>query len=469
MRFQTKLMLAFATLFGVSAGMMFYFAWDSQMHMVARIEDDLRTVIGTVHFSTERLSSEKARDQVALKDFIEQARRNGRVREVSIVNSQHHVVASSNPRKVGKYHSITGQEVVVREEFGEEDSAGRHNRYTVNIPIERDGNTIGMVQTSLVLNDFNMYLRTFSIKTAIVAAALFLLLCGLSYLVLWRLNRPLRLLTGAARGAAEGDLTMRLPPAGHDELGVLTETFNSMLERLAEQKRMEEKMGALERQGIVAETAAMLSHEIRNPLNLINLTADHLAASFPARIPQEAHRQELHNLLGELKAQVRQLNNMVSEILTVGKPVKLNKTDVALSDLLEQVSTLVRQHLFEKEIALHIDAGAIVLRADPEQMRLVFLNLLVNAIAAVDNGGLIAVSAEELPGLVQIAVCDDGGGISPQDIERVFEPYFSRRPGGTGLGLALVRRIIEQHGGSVKVAGRPEGGTRFDITLPKEQ
>jgi signal transduction histidine kinase len=103
-------------------------------------------------------------------------------------------------------------------------------------------------------------------------------------------------------------------------------------------------------------------------------------------------------------------------------------------------------------------------------MKLALLNLVLNAIEAVCENGRIQVAAEEVgeSGEILISIQDDGPGIAPEDLNRIFEPYFTKRPGGTGLGLALVRRIVEKHMGKIRAQNLPEGGARFEIRLPAE-
>jgi signal transduction histidine kinase len=111
-----------------------------------------------------------------------------------------------------------------------------------------------------------------------------------------------------------------------------------------------------------------------------------------------------------------------------------------------------------------------LIRADQEQLRLVLLNLVLNAIEAVSQNGRIAAHAEkaEASGEVILSLTDNGPGIPPEDLKRIFAPYFSKRPGGTGLGLALARRIVEEHGGKIRASNQEGGGARFEIRLPME-
>jgi two-component system sensor histidine kinase HydH len=231
------------------------------------------------------------------------------------------------------------------------------------------------------------------------------------------------------------------------------------------QKQLEEKLRVLERHAILSQMASSLAHEIRNPLNLINLTADHLAHEY---LPADEERQKPYSeLIAALKAEVQQLNKMVGEFLTIGRPSQLKKSEFPLSELFEQLQMLVKQQILAKNISIEVTGNtAQRINADIEQMRLVFLNLLLNAIEAVPENGTIVLSIEPAGRCVCVKVIDSGTGIAPENLERIFEPYFSKRPGGTGLGLPLARRIIEEHGGTIAAQNREGGGARFDIVLP---
>jgi len=276
-------------------------------------------------------------------------------------------------------------------------------------------------------------------------------------------------LISAANRVASGDLDVQLPVRSQDEVGKLTASFNVMTQKLAEQQSLEEKLRGLERRSILAETASSLAHEIRNPLNLINLTADHLSQQFQPE--KEKSRQVYQDLIRGLKVEVKQLNQMVNEFLNVGRPAQMKRSRFAWAELLEQVQRSIKHQLTSKGVTLESPGPAgLWITADKEQMKLALLNLVLNAIEAVSENGRIQVVVEEVSesGEILISIQDDGPGIAAEDLSRIFEPYFTKRPGGTGLGLALVRRIVEEHGGKIQAANPPEGGARFEIRLPAE-
>lgn len=465
-RFEVKLLLVCALFFMAVVALMLFFAMRTERLLVDEIETDLRDFVRTVHFSTRKLSRERGADREELERFIKEAKRSKGVQEVSVVGSTQEVVASSNPQKVGqRQEGLTGQEIVVREQFGQAEAGDRHIHYEVKIPLIRNDQVIGLVQTSLVAEDYRYLLRELYVKNLLIAAGITIFAFGAVFLVLKRMNQPLRRLSAAAGRVATGDLTVQLTGGGQDEVGRLTTSFNAMTRKLADGRQLEDKLHNLERRAILAEMAAGLAHEIRNPLNLINLTADHLGRQFSPE--DEDRHQAYQELISNLKIQVRQLNQMVIDFLDVGRPARLKKTLFTWNDLFDEVQRSIKHQVASKTIALEIsgctDASVI---ADKEQMKLVFINLLLNAIEAVSEHGRIMVKAERCDGEAVVSVTDNGPGIVPEDLQRIFEPYFTKRHDGIGLGLTLVRRIVEEHGGKVQALNQSGGGARFEVTLP---
>ena len=467
MRLLTKFVLAFVVFFALAFGCMLLFSLHSQRVMVMSISSDLQNILQTVHFSSQEISTEHAPDRDALSRVIEEAKSNPAVKEVSIVSSNQEVVASSNPAKIGKRKTITGKEIIVREQFGVSDSSGKHLRYEVTTPIVRDKKVIGLVETSFIVNDFNELLHRLYTRNIALTGGAFLALFFLSSIVLYRLIQPIRRLNLAAESIASGDLSVRADYRRRDEVGRLTATFNQMTEKLIESKDLEEKLRLMDRRAVLSETAATLAHEIRNPLNLINLTADHLARYYR---PEDSRQLEAYEgLIASLKAEVRHLNTMVEEFMAIGKPIRIRKSLFSFAELLAQVELLVKQQLVSKQLILRCAVPqGLQLHGDQEQLRLVFLNLLLNAMDVSPTGGTVTISASPEDGGagVTVAMQDEGPGIDPSHLDRIFEPYFSKRPDGVGLGLAMAKRIVEAHGGSI-IAKNLEGkGASFVMRLP---
>jgi len=283
-------------------------------------------------------------------------------------------------------------------------------------------------------------------------------------------SRPLQDLTRATRGVAAGDLSVQVPGGGTDEIGSLSRTFNEMVERLREKQRLEERLHFAERSTAMGRLAAAVAHEIRNPLNFINLSIDHLRGKLG---PDEPDRREgFDEILGNVKSEISRLNRLVGDFLSFGKPMRLDQRPCSLDEIMREVAALVDHKARDQGIALTFESEESLPRivADPELLKTCFLNLMINAVDAMPVGGLLSASVKRTSDAagdsLQVTVADTGKGMTAEEISTAFEPYFSTKDTGLGLGLALTLKIVEDHGGSITLESLPGRGTTARITLP---
>jgi len=262
---------------------------------------------------------------------------------------------------------------------------------------------------------------------------------------------------GAIIGAYN-DVTERLKVA-HERLGEEVARLREELRQKNAELRRRERLAAL------GEMAAGLAHEVRNPLGGIALYASMLEGQLADRPPSKT-------AASRISQSVRALDQLVSEILDFAQEHHLEMQTCRLGVVLSAVEDGVRPWAAEHEVIVTVEPSAmgVKVRCDTSRLQRAVLNLVMNAVQAVDTGGHVWVSAvarDDGRG-VEIEVSDDGPGIPPENMERIFNPFFTTRAKGTGLGLAIVHRIVESHGGSIRVSNRPEGGARFVIRLPGE-
>ncbi len=287
--------------------------------------------------------------------------------------------------------------------------------------------------------------------------------------LLWRFTRPIKGLSEAAHRVAAGDFDFRVPAADRrDEMGALATVFNEMISRLGRMRELEVRLHQVERSAVVGRLASAIAHEIRNPLNYINLTLDHLRTSFA---PQDSEKRAVFERLAEqLKTEVARINTRISEFLNYTRPARLNLRPLDLRAAVADALRMVEAQATESGIETRIEqAGDIPpVLGDAESLRSVFTNLMINGLQAIDGeaAGRLTISLSAEDGHAQIKITDTGRGIAPESISQIFEPYFSTKETGTGLGLAIVKKAVDDHGGSISVYSKPGEGTTFSIKLP---
>lgn len=230
---------------------------------------------------------------------------------------------------------------------------------------------------------------------------------------------------------------------------------------LREIRELKESIRRSERLASLGRLAAGIAHEIRNPLSSIRGFAQFFHKRF------NGHQEE-QEYAAIMVREVDRLNRVITELLDFARPRELRREPCSLEKIIDDALQLLAVELTAKKVLVEKDYAAELplIQADQEQLSQAFLNLLLNALHAVGEGGKISIGLKQYPGHINITWADNGCGIPPGDMEKIFEPFFSNKRQGTGLGLAIVNQIVENHGGEISVTNRPGGGTVFSIDLP---
>jgi signal transduction histidine kinase len=311
-----------------------------------------------------------------------------------------------------------------------------------------------------------------SLRPLVYTVGIFLGATLITAFLVWRFTQPIKDLSEAARRVAAGDFAFRVPAERRDEMGELASGFNEMIAKLDRSRIIEAKLNQVERSAVVGRLASAIAHEIRNPLNYINLTLDHLRT---ALAPEESKkRATFERLAVQLKAEVTRINTRISEFLNYTRPAKLDLRPLDLRAQAEDALHLVEVQAAENGIQTHIEQKGTVppVIGDAESLRSVLTNLFINGLQAMDGGRgqlSVTISAEDSGRRARVDVTDTGRGIAPEHLSQLFEPYFSTKETGTGLGLAIVKKAIDDHGGTIQVQSKLNAGTTFTITLPTKQ
>jgi len=334
------------------------------------------------------------------------------------------------------------------------------------IPIETDK---GRWYVMVILKTDKGQIFQKASRPLIYTLFILLLSTATTFFLVWRFTRPIANLSNAAQRVAAGDLSVRVRDAERtDEIGQLALQFNDMTAKLEKTRELETQLQEAEKSAVVGRLAAAIAHEIRNPLNYINLTLDHLRAKFA---PEEAaKRGDFEKLTAQLKTEVGRINQQISDFLRYSRPTKLNIQPVEARQVVEDSLRIVKPQAEDQNIEISVTESANLPKicGDAEVLRSVFSNLFINALQAMEkNGGSLNVAISPADRFVVIEIIDTGEGIPPENLDKIFEPYFSTKETGTGLGLAIVKKIVDDHNGTIFAESEMNKGTVFTVRLPK--
>ncbi|MGB3242194.1 MAG: ATP-binding protein, partial [Candidatus Omnitrophota bacterium] len=236
--------------------------------------------------------------------------------------------------------------------------------------------------------------------------------------------------------------------------------FHGTIDQIDEENiKLREELQKSEKLKAVATLAAGLAHEIKNPLTSIKTFTEYLS--------EKKNDPEFFNKFQKIVGgEVGKINDIVQQLLEFSKPKDLQLKEVSINNLLEETLILLSNDFLKNNIKVERSlATTPSIKVDSSQMKQVFVNILLNAIDSMKNGGTIKVETRSDKN-ISIAIKDTGKGIDKEDLKRIFDPFFSKKDNGTGLGLSVVHGIIEKHGGKINVESIPNIGTSFKITLP---
>lgn len=273
-------------------------------------------------------------------------------------------------------------------------------------------------------------------------------------LVARTITRRLKTLANLTTQIAAGRFDSTVPAGGRDEIATLADAFNRMQAGLKEYR---EKLLAVEKMAALGQVSAAVVHEIRNPLNSIGMNV---------QLMQKEGALD-RTALEIIRSEVERLKVVVDDLLNFARGPLIEKTPASLNEICEGTLALMERQLGHLNIkTVRVFAGGLPqIRVDTNRLRQVIMNLVINAADAMPGGGEMVLSTSPAGDLVRCSVGDTGGGVAPEDRDRIFDPAFTTKKGGTGLGLAVCKRIIEEHGGEIGFETGPNG-TTFWFELP---
>ena len=235
---------------------------------------------------------------------------------------------------------------------------------------------------------------------------------------------------------------------------------------LRRMKEMEDRIQLAERLSSLGHLASGVAHEIRNPLNAMGMGLQRLKREF---LPQdESKREEYISFMELILKEIRRVNEIIEQFLTLSRPFQLNLRESSLQDLLKNLVTLFHEEASSLRITLQakIPTDLPLIKMDPERLTQAFINIMKNGMEAMDQGGTLHIKIKSIKEGVEVIISDSGPGIPPEQMEKIFNYYYTTKEKGVGLGLPIAHRIIEAHRGQLKIESRVGSGTEVTVTLP---
>lgn len=445
------------------------------------LRDELRAHAVTLQIALEE-NYQNGRVPEAQK-LIDRLRENTRIYGVLLFDETGKLLSFRQPEASENFRQPPELETVLRTGEPVEFVRSIENRKFLSIilPLRLTAEKHGAVEIvkplALIENDIAGARLRWLATTLLLLAAIFLVV----YIVLLRsLSRPISALLIGAKTVGQGDLShrVRVGKSG-DELAQLASEFNRMADNLAEQRRtaeieaqnrlnLEKELRHSERLASVGRLAAGIAHELGAPLNVIDARAEQLLEN------ADAGREKQIKNLTIIRLQTARITHIVRQLLNLARPYNLRFETIEIAGLIESAL-----EAFAPNEALKIEFAAennLSISGDEDFLAQVFGNIFRNAAQAMNGSGTLNIEINETKRdggakFIAVKISDTGSGITPDNLDKIFDPFYTTKDigEGTGLGLAVSRRIVEEHGGSIKAENNPNGGAKFTVFLPMIQ
>jgi signal transduction histidine kinase len=448
--------------------------------MESALEDNVLIISNTIEKSlANAMLDGKSRE---VQHILEAVGTYHNIQELKIFSPNGVILKSSKRRLIGRKVDAATQKWYLEGTFKQPIKRRDEGVFSVLIPIENTEQCahchgtkvklngilavdVSMVQTQEKVGELSktMILWAFGITATL---ALFLSLFLTRFV-----TNPIQVLIATMERAERG-LEARVQVRSTDDIGRLGEAFNSLLSKLERARRRVERyhyeqMKRADRLASIGEMAAGIAHEIKNPLAGIAGVIQVLKKDLPPGEPKRA-------VLDEVLSQVERMDKAVRNLLSFARPPEPKLTMVDVNELITKLLDFLAPQFAKHGITSErrLTAGLPWLILDPDLMQQALLNISLNAIKAMPEGGKFTVETRteerygDHSGAIKVLFTDTGEGISPDNLIRIFSPFFTTRQQGTGLGLSITQRIVEQHNGEISVTSEPGKGATFAITLP---
>ncbi len=398
--------------------------------------------------------------EVRLRGFwnIVDAIRIGKTGRAYVVSKEGILVADEDKKKVLVHEDLSKEEVVkavLAGKTGTTESKDSADREWLKAYAPIEGLGWGMIVKQSSDEAFS-FLHRMKVESWILIVLGLGIAVFISVVLARMLVNPIQILASKMGRVAQGDLDQHILSVRKDEIGNLMTAFNQMTEQL-KKARESEKLA------VIGKAAAAITHELKNSLVMVS--------TFIGLLPKRHDDQEfLKKFSAVLPQELENWKNMLNEISDFSRKSGFELSEIRMEEFISDFIFLVEQKLLQHRIELELEIQTLkdfpVLRANAQKLKQALINLVMNAIEAMPSGGKIKLSMREQSGRFEIVFSDTGQGIPTSRLKTIFEPFYSTKTNGLGLGLAVCREIIEQHGGSLSAESREGAGATFRVRLP---
>ncbi len=322
----------------------------------------------------------------------------------------------------------------------------------ISLPFPLEQQEISKATEDLI--EFLFFISVFFIAVVLTFAR------GIGHMIV----TPIRKLLVGTKEVSSGNLEISIPHKPQDEMKTLIDGFNTMIKNL---KKHQQDLTDMSKKVAWAEMARKVAHEIKNPLTPIQLSAEHLLRVYKDK--RKNFDQALQESASYIIKEVENLRNISQEFLETSKEIVIQKKPFDLKELIQETASPYKNMISERiKFKEEYEGRDFHTLGDRSKMMIALRNIFINAIEAIQGKGEIEIRALETKNRIRLEIKDSGMGVKKDMLEKIFEPNFSTKDMGTGLGLPIAKKIIEDHGGSIRAASKEKEGTQILITLPKK-
>lgn len=398
-----------------------------------------------------------------LQNYLRELQTKG-VKEISIISNSDKIIASTDPKIVGKWITRAKKELIFTAERGQP-VVGKGDFYNLIVPVVVDSRHYGYIHLSVSIKELSARIQTRQIRRITSIAAILGIGLLLSIILAKRYTRPIEEVVQAVRNVARGDLDQEMHTHRKDEIGELTDSFNEMIGKLKEERVLKERLRKAEQLAGLGQFSLSIAHEIRNPLNLISLSIDRIRKKYGPQ--DEDARLEFSSLIGNIKAEIDRVSLFAESFLEFSRPLELNLQEMDIAMLIRDVLELVRFKAEADRVAIRTHLGSVPhVKLDPGLIKTCLYNIVLNAFQAMPEGGQITINTEKADDLVRISIKDTGIGLPPEKIAKIFNPFFTTKRYGIGIGLAFTKRVVDEHRGKIEFKSVEGQGSTVTLSLP---